>query len=127
MLFILDGECFRCIRSISVAFAFRTCLHLTISRAFCSGYLVVILFEMSVKGSEHHRHTIVYYFFGKLSHFLRGNFREPCPPFVRKQKQKRNCVQCCHGNHQLLLLFHYYAEIVILSINQNSEISRLIL
>ena len=58
----------------------------------------------------------VYCFFGELFYFLTGNFQEPC------------CVvMVTLLYHPFLLLYHYYAERVILSTNQNSENSRLIL
>ena len=48
-----------------------------------------------------------------------------------KQKQKRNCIQFCHGNLDIAFIFsllrHYCAEIVMRSTNQKSEIPRLIL
>ena len=44
------------------------------------------------------------------------------PPF--SWKQKRNIGQCCHGK---TMLYHHYAEIVILSTYEIPENSRLIL
>ena len=66
-------------------------------------------------------------FFDELFCFLTGNFQEPCRHFFENKSKNVDCVQCCHGNLIIpsifMLLYCYYAEIVLLSTNQNSEIS----
>ena len=72
----------------------------------------------------------VYCFFGELFYLLTGNFREPCRHFFENKSKNVivvGVVMVTLLYHPFLLLYHYYAEIVILSTNQNSEISRLIL
>ena len=58
---------------------------------------------------------LVHRFLGELLYFLTGNLRESGRHFFWKQKQKRNCVQCCHGN---LVIPSIFAIIPLLSPGQ---------
>ena len=73
----------------------------------------------------------VYCFFLQLLHFLHGNFRETCRHFL--ENKGKNVIVFSVGMSILLyhpafaVIYHYYVEIVMLTTNQISKISRLIL
>ena len=61
--------------------------------------------------------VLVHWFLGELLYFLTGNLRESCRHLFWKQKQKRNCVQCCHGN---LVIPSIFAVIPLLRRNSDT-------
>ena len=122
-LFIMEGEKF----SITHKRPCFVCIFV---------YYIFVLFTMETeKFSVTHKRPcfvciFVYCFFGKLLYFLPGNFRESFRHFFENKSKNVivfSVVMVTLLYHPFLLLYHYYAEIVIISTNQISEISRLIL